>query len=149
MIKRANIRNGGRLRENPLTKNLMLSAEEYKDIDGNWTKDVLYRLSDEEMTIWKEFVVLCDHHIVTDSLSQNHRLRFLIGCKFDIQMGMEYLISSEKHRYEIGCETLTGEDVFNYGHRAHCIIGVDRDGRPVVVSSCTELNLGTIVLEQQ
>ena len=73
----------------------------------------------------------------------------MIGCKFDISSAMQYLISSERHRYEIGCETLTGEEVFGYGHRAHCIIGLDRDGRAIVFSSCTEWDLGRICLEQQ
>ena len=84
---------------------------------------------------------------MTDHLSQNHRLRFLVGCKFDINNAMSYLISSERHRYEIGCETLTGEDVYSYGHRGLCIIGMDKDNRPVVFSQCTELDLGSINLE--
>ena len=148
LIKRANIRNGGRPRENPIARDLVLSPEEYKDTDGNWIKDVPDKLNEQELAIWHEFNALCDQHIVTDHLSQNHRLRFLIGCKFDMNSAMEYLITSERHRYEIGCETLTGEEVYSYEHRAHAIIGLDKDKRPVVYSRCTMWNLGSIPLEQ-
>ena len=46
LIKRANIRNGGRPRENPLARDLVLSPEEYKDLDGNWLKDVPDKLNE-------------------------------------------------------------------------------------------------------
>ena len=54
MIRRANIRNGGRLRENPLLETITVDPEDCKSADGSWRKFVRERLSEEELPLLEE-----------------------------------------------------------------------------------------------
>ena len=87
---------------------------------------------------------LCNQNVITDYIPENHRIRFLHGCKFDVQESFDLLIASETSRYELGCDRITGQEVFDYGHRAGSIIGRDIDGRPVIYTRCADWLLGII-----
>ena len=69
MIKAANIRNGGRPRENPLLKTYTVTPEECKNAQGEWIKWIPERLNEEEKKAFDEFNVMCDNNIITDHLS--------------------------------------------------------------------------------
>ena len=66
LIRRANIRNGGRLRENPLwddastTGARVVDPEDCKSADGSWRKFVKERLSEEELALLEELNQMCD-----------------------------------------------------------------------------------------
>lgn len=59
-------------------------------------------------------------------LPENHRLRFLNAKKFDVKMTYDALVAAEVWRYEHGCDTLTDEEVKNFGIRSHAIMGRDK-----------------------
>ena len=84
-IKRANIRNGGRCRENPLYEGVVTKAEDCIREDGTFTKWIPERLTEEQRVSLDELVALCDDNIVLKDLSLNHKMRFLHGLKFDPQ----------------------------------------------------------------
>lgn len=148
LIKRANIRNGGRPRENPLNANTVIDPESCKNADGQWTRFVRERLSEEELVAFERFNELCENHIITDHLSENHRMRFLYGSKFDVDSAFQVLLRSETIRYEMGCETLTGSTIAGFIFKAHAIVGRDRDGRAVVYSEPMHWNLGNLTSVQ-
>ena len=62
-----------------------------------------------------ELNVLCDANIALDHLSENHRLRYLHGLKFDVQRAFDILLLAERTRYNFGCDRVSGEDVRNFG----------------------------------
>ena len=68
-IKRANIRNGGRVRENPLHVDKKTDPARCQKDDGSWTKFIPERLEGEEKAAFDQLNTLCDSHIVTDHLS--------------------------------------------------------------------------------
>jgi hypothetical protein len=108
MIKRANIRNGGRPRFNPLYDGKKIDPETCKDANGNWTKFIKERCTEDELAKLEELNRLCDNHIITDHLSEEHRIRFLFGCKLNVQESFNILIQAETTRYELNVENLTG-----------------------------------------
>ena len=92
---------------------------------------------------------MCDQSIILDEIPENHRIRFLSACKFDVQSTFDFLIMSETIRYELGCDTITGPEIYDFGHRAGSIIGRDRDGRPVIYTRCADWQLGSLTPMQQ
>ena len=84
LIKRANIRNGGRVRENPLWRETQVDPEDCKDDQGRWLRFIRARLTPEEQTCLDQLNALCDNHIVTSDLSENHRIRFLISFRCNV-----------------------------------------------------------------
>ncbi len=108
LIKRANIRNGGRPRSNPLYDGKQIDPEMCKDANGDWTKFIKARCNEEELAKFEELNRLCDNHIITDHLSEEHRLRFLYGCKHVVQDAFNTLIQAETIRYDLRVEDLTG-----------------------------------------
>ena len=48
----------------------------------------------------------------------------------------------------MGCDRLTGEDVYAIGMHATCIIGRDRNGCPVVFTSPADWRLGELTSDQ-
>ena len=84
LIRKANIRNGGRPRENPLVDHRLVPAESCRRADGTYTKYILERMTDEQRVLFEEFDKMCEDHIVTSWLSVNHRIRFLSGEKFNV-----------------------------------------------------------------
>lgn len=75
-------------------------------------------------------------------------MRFLYGSKFDVDAAFQVLLGSEKIRYEMGCETLTGSAIAGFIFRAHALVGRDSDGRAVVYSEPAHWNLGGLTSVQ-
>ena len=67
-----------------MIKTYTVNPEECKNARGEWIKWIPERLNEEEMKKLDEFNVMCDNNMITDHLSQNHRLRFLSGCVFNL-----------------------------------------------------------------
>ena len=85
LVKKCSIRNGGRVRENPLVEKLGVTAEKCVNAQGVWTKFIRERLTEEERGHLAELNRLCDKHIITDHLSENTRIRFLYGFRFNVE----------------------------------------------------------------
>ena len=85
---------------------------------------------------------MCDSHIVTDHVSENTRIRFLHGCKFNVEYAMEILLGSERWRYKNQMDTMNVREFYENYHRSNCIVGHDPDGRPLVYSRCRDWRLG-------
>lgn len=149
LVRRANIRNGGRLRNNPLVDDSRVNPEDCKSADGEWKKFVKEQCSDAELEAFEELNRMCDSHVILDYLPQNHRLRFLHGNHFNVQKAFDNLLESERIRYRLGCDRVTGKEVYDFGHRAGAIIGRDVEGRPVIYTRCADWQLGVITVEQQ
>ena len=86
--------------------------EQCKDPEGNWTKWIVERCSQTEREAYDQLNELCQENLITNSLTTNHKLRFLSGCFFDVDMALEELIKCEKWRYENSCDTLVLSDVY-------------------------------------
>ena len=84
-------RNGGRARKNTEP----IAGEDCKDSEGNWTKWVVERCTEEEKKSFDEMSELCKQDPVTSWVSDNHKLRFLQGFKFDVQPSYNALVEAE------------------------------------------------------
>merc|ERR1712110_1227257 len=102
-MHRALQRNGGRPRFNYEP----VAAEECKDTEGEWTKWCTERCSDEEKEAYYKLAELCKEEPIVSWTTVNHRLRFLFGYKFDVEVSFNALVDAEKWRYENKCDTLT------------------------------------------
>ena len=60
------------------------APEECKDSRGNWTKWVLERCTEAERKAYDQLEEMCSQNEITDSLTVNHKLRFLAGWYFDV-----------------------------------------------------------------
>ena len=100
-------RNGGRLRENvePIASHLC------KDREGNWTKWVLDRCSESERRAYDEMSQLCSQDPVTSWVTENHKLRYLNGAKFEAVPAYKALVDAEETRFKFGCDTLSQGDI--------------------------------------
>lgn len=89
-------------------QNIRVDPEDCKTAEGVWKKYIRERLSEEELVALEEFNTLCNQSIILDYLSENHRIRFLHGSNFNIQVTYNLLIESETMRYQLGCDEVTG-----------------------------------------
>ena len=96
-------RNGGRARRNEEP----IAGEECKDSEGNWTKWVVERLTEEQKAAYDELSELCKQDPLVSWLSDNPKIRFLQGYNFDVKMSFDCLVDAEKWRYDNNCDTLT------------------------------------------
>ena len=99
--------NGGRGRFNLNT----CPDELCKDEDGNWTKWVPSRLNEEQRALFEELKEKCSRHPSTAWLPDNHYIRYLQSFKYNLQNAYESVRKMEKFRYELGCDSLTSEQV--------------------------------------
>lgn len=132
-IRRANMRNGGRGRYSSLT----CPDEECKDLAGNWNKWVPSRLNEKERACLEELKAKCALHPSTDWHKDNHYIRYLQSYKYHVQNAYESIRRVEKMRYELGCDSLTAEQVNGYGIKSYCEMGVEKNGRPVLFTKAS------------
>ena len=121
-----------------------MSPDQCINSQGQWTKLIPERLTEQERSLFAEFNRLCDGHIVTDHLSENTRIRFLYGFSFNIQEAFLKLIAAERWRYQNGADTLTGREFFEQGIRDKALIGRDIEGRAVAFTRCVDWQLARI-----
>ena len=128
-MARAVQRNGGRARSNEEA----VAGEDCKDSEGNWTKWVIERCTEEQKKAYSELSELCKQDPVVSWVSENIKLRFLQGYKFDVQQSFNALLEAETWRFNNKCDTLTQEDIRpNLDMKAYGICGQDKEGRLVV-----------------
>lgn len=96
-------RNGGRLRENLK----YINGNMCKDSEGNWSKWVLERCSDSERLAFDAMSELCKQDPVASQASENHKLRYLNGFKFDADQAFKALVDAEETRFKYCCDTLS------------------------------------------
>ncbi len=65
-----------------------------KDAEGNWTKWVIERLDDKEMTIFNQFKDLIVDKPIASSCSVNKQLRTLVSCKWNAKSAAQSLIDA-------------------------------------------------------
>ena len=102
-MARALRRNGGRPREN-LDQ---ISDHLCKDQEGNWTKWVLARCTESERLAYAQMSEMCSKDPVTSHVTENHKLRYLNGFKFDPVPAYKALVDAEETRFKFCCDDLS------------------------------------------
>ena len=117
-----------------------MAGEECKDSEGNWTKWVIERCTEEEKQAYEEMSELCKQDPLVSWTSENHKLRFLQGYKFDVDAAFKALMDAETWRYENNADTLTQDDIrANLDMKSYGICGQDKDGRYIVYCRASNL----------
>ena len=85
---------------------------------------MLERCSESARLAYDEMTKMCSQDPVTSHVSENHKLRYLNGFKFDPVPAYKALVDAEETRFRFGCDDLTQSRIKpNLDNKSHGVIG--------------------------